>query len=204
MALINKLSDKDIGEESWSSGGIVTYTGKVVRPMNPDPSSICIEDVAHALANTCRYSGHCSTYYSVAEHCVNVSLVVPEELALQALLHDSAEAYLTDIPRPIKPLLVGYKEAENKLLSAILKGLGTDITTPMSPEIKNADNLLLAVEQFHLIPNTTYWPYIMTPEQIDEWCTVHWDCTFGMDPEEAEEAFLGAWKYLIERNKNNG
>ena len=198
--MIPSSNDKDIGEENWKDGGIVTFTGRVVCPMNPDPKSINIKDIAHALANTCRYSGHCSRYYSVAEHCVNVSLVVPEELALAGLLHDSAEAYLTDIPRPIKPLLAGYRQAEDALLSAIFKGLGTRLTLPLDKAIKEADNILLAVEQFELIPNTKYWPYIMTAEEVGQWQAANWECTFGMSPDEAEEAFLAAWDVLTNKD----
>ena len=200
---MNGLSDKevelvitDIGEEKWGDGGIVTFSGRTVYPMNPTPDSIDIEDIAHALANTCRFSGHCSRFYSVAEHCVNVSLVVPDNLALIGLLHDSAEAYLTDIPRPIKPLLTGYKSAEDKLVQVIFDGLKTGLKLPIPKEIKEADNLLLALEQFELIPNVKYWPHILTAEQVNKYLEEHFELTFGQEPEEAEESFLRAYHYL--------
>lgn len=73
----------------------------------PDPDSICIEDIAHALSNMCRYAGHVPKFYSVAEHCVKLSAWMktdgrPVELQLKGLLHDASEAYCVDIPSPLK------------------------------------------------------------------------------------------------------
>lgn len=98
---------------------IQTYSGRVFYPMDPRPDEIHIEDVAHALSMMCRYAGHCIRFYSVAEHSVLLSHVVPQEDALWALLHDATEAYLVDVPRPVKPFLAGYAEAEAKLHAAV-------------------------------------------------------------------------------------
>ena len=88
---------------------ISTYTDKKFHYLNPTEEEICIEDIAHALALTCRFGGHCSKFYSVAEHSIRVSNIVPETLRLQALLHDAHEAYLHDVPRPIKEDIPQYK-----------------------------------------------------------------------------------------------
>lgn len=94
---------------------IRTYPmGILVNPLALRPDDVHIEDIAHGLANEARFAGHTRERYSVAEHCVRVSWVVPRELALRALLHDASEAYLKDIPRPIKktPVFGAYRAAE--------------------------------------------------------------------------------------------
>src|SRR6266496_1501995 len=83
-------------------GAIMTYSGELITPLNPDPDDIQIEDIAHALSNQCRFSGHCKQFYSVAEHSCRVSDLCSYEHQLGGLLHDGTEAYLSDIARPIK------------------------------------------------------------------------------------------------------
>lgn len=79
-----------------------TYTGRVFWPLEPRPEDVDIVDIAHALANLCRYGGHSKVFYSVAHHSVLVSQIVPPADALWGLMHDSAEAYVIDLIRPIK------------------------------------------------------------------------------------------------------
>ncbi len=109
------MSDGSIRHGDW----IQTFTGKAFFPFDPRPEDIDIEDIAHALSNQCRYGGHASRFYSVAEHCVILSTKVEPQYALAALMHDCAEAYLVDIPRPVKYSLVGYKELEFQVEKAI-------------------------------------------------------------------------------------
>ncbi|MGZ6854414.1 MAG: hypothetical protein ACXVGC_10195 [Mycobacteriaceae bacterium] len=85
---------------------IETHTGLFYDYLDPKPEQVCIEDIAHALSMTSRFGGHCSRFYSVAEHCCLVRQLVIEagrpELGLAALLHDAHEAYVGDIPTPLK------------------------------------------------------------------------------------------------------
>ena len=105
------------------SDWIQTYTGKKFFPLDPDPDQICIEDIAHALSNVCRYAGHSNRFYSVAQH----SIMLAEEFfsgwqyKFVALLHDASEAYLGDIPRPLKhhPDFAFYRDAEAVLQQMI-------------------------------------------------------------------------------------
>lgn len=130
---------------------IETYTGKKFYFLNPSPDMIDIEDIAHALSHNCRYTGHCAEFYSVSEHSYEVSHFVPTHLRMQGLLHDASEAYLTDVASPIKPFLHNYKELEEKIMNAIAEKF--EFEWPVSPEVKEADVLLLSCEANLLLPS---------------------------------------------------
>lgn len=152
------LLSLDPGNETGVDGAwIATFTGERIEPLDPDPFRIHPEDIAHSLATQCRFTGHVREFYSVAQHSVLVSTVVPEELRLPALLHDAAEVYLSDIASPIKrewERLYGftfYEEAEDRLTRAVCERFGLDY--PLAKEIKIADKMLLRAEQRDLMPN---------------------------------------------------
>ncbi len=123
---------------------INTYSGRQVDVFDPDPADIVIGDIAHALSHQCRWGGHTKEFYSVAHHSLLVALKVPDELKLAALLHDASEAYLVDLPRPIKANLPGYVAAENHLMHVIAKKFGFE--WPMHPDIAKADDDILHLE----------------------------------------------------------
>lgn len=128
---------------------IQTFTGKQFWPTEPRAQDVDIIDIAHALSMKCRYNGHCHTFYSVAEHSVIVSHFVPRELALWGLLHDASEAYLVDVPRPIKPFLTNFKELEGRVMVAICEHFGLPIAEP--PEVKRIDMAVLGDEMTQLM-----------------------------------------------------
>jgi uncharacterized protein len=134
---------------------IFTYSGHFIRPLDPNPADIYIEDIAHALANQCRWTGHVSRFFSVAEHCLGVASMVSEEHALSALLHDATEAYLADLARPIKKapgLGEIYLEVEAKLAVAISVRFGIEEDPLAIAEIKQADERMLWAEAKAFIP----------------------------------------------------
>jgi hypothetical protein len=118
----------------------------------PSESDFTIEDIAHGLANICRYSGQCSRFYSVAEHSLLVSDVAAG-FEFEALLHDAAEAFLGDITRPLKQMLPEYKRIERDVESAILQRF--DVPLPLPKEVKQADLRVLAAEQRQIMPEGT-------------------------------------------------
>ncbi|TKI02119.1 HD family hydrolase, partial [Martelella alba] len=124
---------------------ITTFSGRHFDYADPDINSICITDIIHALSNECRYAGHCSQFYSVAQHSVLTSMIVPPAFALEALLHDAAEAYCKDIPAPLKRLLPDYHAVENRVDAVIRRRFG--LPEAMSPEVKRADLIMLATER---------------------------------------------------------
>lgn len=170
-----------------SDGGwIATFSGRKITPLDPNPDDIAIEDIAHALANQCRFTGHVRKFYSVAQHCVLASTLVPEGFELDALLHDASEAYIADIARPVKNMPgFGdvYHAAEALLEQAVAAHFGTRY--PMPPEVKVADNLLLWAEMRDLMP-------IDPPDGVDMYDKeiVPWG------PEKAERQYLARWEEL--------
>lgn len=118
----------------------------------PDSSEFTIEDIAHGLANICRYSGQCRKFYSVAEHSILVSETA-EGFELEALLHDAAEAFLGDITRPLKQMLPEYKRIETEVERAILDRFG--VIWPLPQQVKQADLRVLAAEQKQIMPEGT-------------------------------------------------
>src|SRR4051812_3817126 len=99
-----KIGDQWI---SLLSGGRFNYN-------KPETSDVTIEDIASALSNVCRFSGHLPRFYSVAQHLVNTSRIVPAEFAFTGLMHDTAEAFTNDLPTPLKWALPIFKELETK------------------------------------------------------------------------------------------
>lgn len=129
---------------------ITTHSGGCFVFEHPDPESILIEDIAHALSNICRYTGHVDKFYSVAEHSVRVSHMVDEEygrrFALEGLLHDAAEAYVTDVNKPLKMLLgEPYKRLESIAMGAIAAKFG--IPAEKSEAVAYCDGALYLTER---------------------------------------------------------
>jgi hypothetical protein len=126
-----------------------TVTGRAYWPLDPRPDEVFIEDIAHALAHTCRYGGHCSRFYSVAEHSWLVSYLVPCHDALAALMHDATEAYVTDVPRPLKKNLTNFKDIEALNWHAIAERF--DLPHELPQTVHDADNAILFTEQRELM-----------------------------------------------------
>jgi hypothetical protein len=165
-----------------------------------------IAEIAHALSNACRYGGHCSQYYSVAEHSVLVSEIA-EELDLcdpfEALMHDASEAYICDIPGPWKHLLPDYRALETALeekLQAFFQ------LPPKSFGCKEADLIALMVEGRALLTSrgesmieggipAHYGP------AADAWIAIHGRSVFGLSPAGARTSFMHRYEKLMRKRK---
>lgn len=131
-------NDNRIG--SWMQ----TYSGLKFWPLDPREDEVDIRDIAHSLSMQCRYGGHSLRFYSVAEHSVHMARMVSPENALWALLHDAAEAYVADVPRPLKRHLPGYKEVEARVMASICDHF--DLAHEMPAEVHEADERILSDE----------------------------------------------------------
>lgn len=170
---------------------IQTNSGKRFNPTEPVPDAIIIQDIAHSLSMQCRFSGHVNRFYSVAQHSVGVSYLCNAEDALWGLLHDATEAYLVDIPSPLKrdDKFVFYRDMEAKMQTAICERFGLEDKEP--PSVKKADQLMLVTEARDL----------MCPLRPD-WVQICEPLPFTIDPlppHKAKELFLRRFFQLIER-----
>lgn len=152
-----------------------TFTGRQFWPLDPQKEDLDIRDIAHALSNQCRFGGHTSRHYSVAEHSLLVAdlcfllskgehSTIPggETLELAALMHDASEAYLVDIPSPVKPHLQNYEALEDTLMAAI--SARWDFSWPMPQRVKDADRMALAIEKQALLGlEPEPWPMAYKP-----------------------------------------
>lgn len=178
-----------------------TYTGRAIWPLDPRPEDLDIRDIAHALSLQCRFAGHTRHHYSVGQHSLMVRDLVnwyaeaaelPAEdmpaddewgsTELTALMHDASEAYLIDVPRPLKEHLPGYKEAEEAWEAAL--AVRYSLIHPMPKLVKWADNAALAIERDALFGvQAIPWDPLPTPplalSVIDR-----------RDPEDVEKQFL--------------
>jgi uncharacterized protein len=182
------------GRPSVPDGSIQTVSGRWINPLAPDVAQIDIGDIAQALANTCRFGGHSRRFYSVAQHSTIVSDVCAERGAspaetLVALLHDAAEAYLVDLPHPIKhrsDLGPPFQRAEKTMEAAIAVRFELG---PPPADMKSIDRSLLATERRTFTSTLDTWPELEgfepLPIEIDPW-----------DPPRALREFLERFERL--------
>lgn len=173
---------------------IQTHSGRAMHPLDPRVEEIDIFDIAHSLALQCRYTGHVKNFYSVGEHSVRVSHIVPPEYAMWGLLHDASEAYLTDMSRPVKRSSVlgaEYVKVEKRLMEVICEKF--NLTLPEPPEVKKADNILLMTEKRDLLANGNCLPKWQETEEPLVETIIPWSWQI------AEQAFINRYFDLEEQ-----
>lgn len=178
-----------------STSWIETYTGKKFYLLAPTLESIDIEDIAHALSQQCRFTGHTKKFYSVAEHSVHVSLLCGLERrdCLSGLLHDASEAYIADLSRPVKyetPVGEPYFVVENRIMSAIAERYGFD--WPMPKVVKIADEIMLHTEKDQLMTSLSWDGMWGEPQILDSSMTP----LVGYAPQAIEKIFLARFDEL--------
>lgn len=179
-------------------GNILLSSGNYFDYDCLEENSYRIDDIAYALSNTCRFGGHCRPFYSVAEHSVYVSMMVEdssEEHALAGLLHDAAEAYIGDMPKPLKIMLKDYCEYESRLEKVLFKSFG--VAYPFHISIKEADKAMLKLEQKQLMANEDEW---LTTEgvslDVDQLLDDLGIWKMGLDPAKACQRFMDRYYHI--------
>jgi hypothetical protein len=165
---------------------IETYTGRAFYPLAPNIEAVSIIDIAHALANQCRYSGHTAFFYPTAQHCCLLAGYVVKTGgraidALQILMHDAAEAYLIDMPRPVKQHMPVFRQWDHSINKVIRSWMDWD-NLPIPTWQDELDSRIIADERAQLMSRSgNDWGHQMAPlgVRIEPWT-----------PEEAEKAFL--------------
>lgn len=143
---------------------ISTYTGNFFDYLSHDNYPFDIEEIAHSLSHICRYGGHCDQFYSVAEHSVLISQLVSPELALCGLLHDGAEAYITDLPSPLKALCPDYKQIEASVEKSLFNRYS--LPYPLPVEVKVIDKQLYKTERLLISQiEDVFWHTDLSPAE---------------------------------------
>ena len=173
------------------SNGIRLLSGAMFDYNAPEKSDVKIYDIAAALSKVCRFSGHLHQFYSVAQHSVNASLIVPIEFAFDALMHDTSEAFTNDIPTPLKFAVPMFKELEVTIETAMAEKFG--FSYPLSDEVVLADSQMLAIEKIHLKRDHSKWEVL---EGIDTSEVFHLVDISPMAPDVAERLFLERYEDL--------
>lgn len=179
------------GDPERVGGWVQTFTGRKFYPLDARPDDLDIRDIAHALSLQCRFSGHCRFHYSVAQHCVLVSQQLESHgpvAALWGLLHDAPEAYLVDLPRPLKHSagFEVYQEAEARLMRVVCRWAGLPYAMP--PVVEEMDAVLLATERRDLLGPDCHWEVPGAQPLLSQ--------ILSWYPEAAERAYLQAFQRL--------
>jgi hypothetical protein len=139
---------------------INTSLGRRFDLFNPDPADILPSDIIHALGNLCRYAGHSALFYSVAEHSCHVArgvraLGATNMAQRYALMHDAAEAYVTDVPTQLKhaPQMSWFRDVEDHISDIINLKFGIEVDNDTKALVKSVDRQMIEIESRAVLPN---------------------------------------------------
>jgi 5'-deoxynucleotidase YfbR-like HD superfamily hydrolase len=187
------MNVKNNQEKTWngdSTNWLGTYSGRRMDLSNPCPTQVDLSDIARALGNQCRYTGHVRHHYSVAEHCLHVADLVPPEHRLAALLHDAQEAYIADMSTPMKAEVGrAYRDIEDRIVYALDVAFSMDgQLIHLAPSIRDADRRMLMTERDHLIERYDDWgPMFESTPRYEEFVPRFLD-----NPAAARDAYYAA------------
>lgn len=182
---------------------IETYTGRAFWPLKPTVDALSIIDIAHALSNQCRYSGHVKFFYSVAQHCCLLAEWLSDNGGsaldcLQILMHDAPEAYLVDIPRPVKQFMPQYRVWDHAINHVVREWMGwSDL--PMLAIQDELDSRIIVDERAALMSNSGLdWGHTMKPVGVNiaPWTPAEAEKTFLMQYAAYSKEVYGTYQYV--------
>lgn len=185
---------------------IETFTGRAFWPLMPTKEALSVIDIAHALSNQCRYTGHVRWFYSVAQHCCLLARWLEDHGGspldcLQILMHDAPEAYLVDIARPVKQYMPEYRVWDHAINDVIREWMGWD-KFPM-PEIQDQlDSRVIVDERAQLMSDSgNDWGHDLKPVgiHIAEWSPLEAEVEFLRLYEKYSRAIWGRRMYGEEK-----
>lgn len=154
-------------ENLYTPHAVRTVTGQYVDFINPNPGTFNLEDIAHSLSQKPRFNGQLKSFYSVAQHCCLICDYLPTHLKADGLMHDAPEAYMADVPSPLKSLLPDYKDYEERIHFRMTEKW--DIQYPIPKEVKEMDRFFLEKEWYGLMLRTAVFGHEMwSPEQAKQ------------------------------------
>ncbi len=169
---------------------LTTFSGQHLDFANPNVLAFNITDIAQGLSHECRFAGQISDFYSVAQHSVLCSMIVPPQYQREALMHDATEAYMKDIPAPLKRMLPDYSRIERQIDGLIREKY--ELPQEMSAIVKAADLIMLATERRDLeVDADNFWPIldgIAPTEQFN---------INPLNPVQARALFMRRWEELM-------
>ncbi len=178
---------------------ILTYSGINFLLYGESTNGFSLKDIAHSLSMQCRYTGHTSQFYSVAEHCVLMSrYVIDLDYKFMALYHDAVEAYVGDLASPVKRESPGYKKVEENIERRLFMWLGYNVSPLVKKLIKILDIRIMLCERDELLPEIDgQWAEdgVVTPLDINIMC---WS------PAMAEKEFLKQAEKIKELMQKGG
>lgn len=165
--------------------------GAMFNFAEPDPDVVTIEVIASAISKQCRFAGHITRFYSVAEHCVRGSYVCDDPLAF--LLHDAAEAFIVDLPTPLKQLFPEYGPLERSVHQLVERKFGVSILD--NAAVKHTDLVMLATEKRDLKPGSAHWALLDGIEPLQSEKSLG---SFSGLPDTWERKFLERYRELTQ------
>lgn len=180
----NAFASPDPASKPDGRTSILFSSGFVLDLLAPDATGLPISDIAMCLASQPRWGGAARPWYSVAEHSVLVSRLVPEHLAYAALMHD-CEEFMGDWPSPVKVMLGRdyVRERLQPVKEALRRWFGFQDD---DPRIKHADLVCMATELRDLLPPAwVNWEHLPPP---------HPERIVPIGPDRAYQLFLARFE----------
>jgi hypothetical protein len=183
---------------------IETYTGRAFWPLNPSIDALSVIDIAHALSNQCRYTGHVRWFYPVAQHCCLLAKWVADHggdalTCLQVLMHDAPEAYLVDIARPVKQYMPEYRVWDHKINDVIREWMGWK-NLPIPDIVDDLDSRIIVDERAQLMDpaQRNDWGHKLAPVgiRIEPWSPVQAEKNFLMQYAAYSKGVYGTYQYI--------